>query len=362
MIVHITRFVFVTTGAMGGFAISRLLDWPDTIGLPQYYVIFVFILLGSSIGYVTGGIFGREFAAMYSVAEQRLSEMAPVDFILGAAGIIVGMLIALLFSWPLRMLEPAWAAVFAAVALLVAGAYFGFKMALIKRDDIARSFPRIAGDEGGTGLGGSSRLPTLLFDTSAIIDGRFIDLMEMGVLRGDLRVPRFVLAELQTLADSAEDVKRARGRRGLDLLARVSSKDGELQVFEADYPTISDVDGKLMRLAEDLQASLVTVDYNLTKVARLRDLTVINLNEVATALKPAFLPGERLTLQVQREGKEEGQGVGYLDDGTMVVIQNAVEQIGRRVDAEVTSVLQTSSGRMIFARYMSAVEASGDVS
>ena len=358
MIVHITRFSFVTAGAMGGFAISKLLDWPDTTGLPQYYVIFILTLLGSSVGYVIGGIFGRELADLYATAEQKLADMAPVDFALGMVGIIGGMLLALIVSWPLRLLQPVWMAIVATAVLFVIGGYVGLRIALIKRDDIARSISWLSDEHDGESHPGTG-ISIKLLDTSAIIDARFIDLVQLGVLDGDLRTPRFVLAELQTLADSADDVKRARGRRGLDLLTRVSSGEVDVRLFEADYPTIPETDSKLMRLAEDLEAAIVTVDYNLTKVARVRDLNVINLNEVATALKPSYLPGETLRLQVQREGKEEGQGVGYLDDGTMVVVQDAAEHVGSRVDAEVTSVLQTSSGRMIFAR-QKAVSGPGD--
>jgi len=355
MIVHITRFVLVTAGAMGGFTVSRLVDWSDTTGLPEYYVILILILLGSSMGYVAGGIFGRELKLIYERAEERLSEMAPVDFTLGATGMIVGLLIALLASWPLRLLEPSWIAVLTTVALFMMGGYLGLRIALLKRDDIASSFPKLAGPEAEARAGSAARAAKLL-DTSAIIDGRFTELVALGLLEGPLKVPRFVLSELQTLADSADDVKRSRGRRGLDLLTRLSASDIDIQTFEADYPTIPETDGKLMRLAEDMGASIVTVDYNLTKVARLRDVNAINLNEVATALKPAFLPGEAIRLEVQKAGKEDGQGVGYLDDGTMVVIQDGRGHIGERVDAEVTSVLQTSAGRMIFARFTGEAE------
>ncbi len=193
-------------------------------------------------------------------------------------------------------------------------------------------------------------------DTSAIIDGRFLDLVDLGLLEGELRVPRFVLVELQTLADSADDTKRARGRRGLDLLTRARSADEPIEMFETDYPDIPDVDGKLLRLASDAEGAVLTVDYNLSKVAEVRGIAVINLNDVAAALKPAYLPGESLRLTIVREGKEPEQGVGYLEDGTMVVVQSGREHIGSIVDSEVTSVLQTSGGRMIFAKFASVVE------
>jgi uncharacterized protein YacL len=187
-------------------------------------------------------------------------------------------------------------------------------------------------------------------DTSAIIDGRFVELQRLGFLVGNPRAPRFVLGELHTLADSADDTKRARGRRGLDLLDMLAGRGEGIEVFEADYPEVAEVDGKLVRLAAELRTPLVTVDYNLTKVARVQDIEVLNVNELAAAVRPTFLPGEGLRLRVVREGKEADQGVGYLEDGTMVVVQGGKSRIGSEVDTEVTSVLQTSAGRMIFAR------------
>ena len=189
----------------------------------------------------------------------------------------------------------------------------------------------------------------MLLDTSAVIDARFVELKRLGFLPGTLRVPRFVLAELQTLADSADETRRARGLRGLDLLASLPPEDS-VSVFESDYPDTPQVDDKLMRLAVDAKSSLVTVDYNLTKVARVRGIDVTNLNEAAAALRPNYIPGELMRLKVVKPGKESDQGVGYLDDGTMVVVQSGRALVGREADLEVTSVLQTSAGRMIFAR------------
>ena len=182
-----------------------------------------------------------------------------------------------------------------------------------------------------------------------MIDSRFVELRRLGFLPGSLRVPRFVLAELQTLADSADDTRRARGRRGLDLLASLPAADA-VPVFETDYPDTPQVDEKLMRLAVDARGSIITVDYNLSKVARVRGIDVINLNEAASALRPNYIPGEIIRLKVAKQGKDADQGVGYLDDGTMVVVQSGRELIGTEADVEVTSVLQTSAGRMIFAR------------
>lgn len=344
MIVLITRFVFVVAGTLGGYAVSGVIDWPEQTGYPHYLVIFIFLLLGASIGYVLGGILGRELALVYRRIEERIRELSPADIALGAIGLLVGLVIAWLISQPIWLIRPSWIAVLTTCLLFVFGAYFGLRVALLKSPDVVRAFPNLAELSAQP-----SAASVKLVDTSAVIDGRFADLMRAGLLEGDLRVPRFVLAELQTLADSADEVKRARGRRGLDLLARFQS-DHALTLFEADYPEIPKVDDKLLRLAADAGASIVTVDHNLTKVARVRGLGVVNLNEAAASLKPAYLPGEPLRIHVVREGKEPGQGVGYLEDGTMVVVQGASELVGSDVEAEVTSVLQTSAGRMIFGR------------
>lgn len=347
MIVHITRFVFVAAGALGGFAVSTLIDWSDQIGYPQYLVIFIFILLGWSIGYVLGGIFGREFAAAFTRAERRLQQTSPVDLVLGVAGLIVGLAVAWLASVPLRLIQPAWLSAFTTVVLFLMLGFLGVRVAFIKRGDFARALPSLSEVAPVVQADGTLKL----LDTSTIIDGRFSELRDLGLLEGELRIPRFVLGELHTLADSADDTRRARGRRGLDLLARLREDERRrIEVFEADYPEIPDVDNKLLRLATEARATVVTVDHNLTSVGRVRGVPMLNLNEVATAMRPNHLPGERIHLRIVKEGKEPAQGVGYLEDGTMVVVAEGRESIGAEVDVEVTSVLQTSAGRMIFAR------------
>jgi uncharacterized protein YacL len=358
MVVHITRFIAVTAGAMGGFAVSRLIDWTDTIGYPEYFVIFIFIILGSAIGYLFGGVLGRELARLFLLAEERLALLAPVDFALGTVGVVAGGLLGFFVSQPLSLVSPTWLAVASSVLVYVMCALLGWRIALIKRDDVARAYPALSGTSQGSAVPSG---PVKLLDTSAVIDGRFAELRHLGALEGEMRVPRFVLAELQTLADSADDIKRARGRRGLDLLARWQSDGDDIEVFETDYPAIPDVDGKLMQLASDTEGTILTVDHNLTRVADVRGISVINLNELAAALKPAFLPGEALRVDLIKDGKEPEQGVGYLEDGTMVVVQEGRDHVGSVVDTEVTSVLQTSAGRMIFARFVSPVAGTGDV-
>jgi uncharacterized protein YacL len=191
--------------------------------------------------------------------------------------------------------------------------------------------------------------PLILLDTSVIIDGRIADIVETGFLQGKLIVPQFILDELQYIADSPDDLRRSRGRRGLDILKRLQQhKNLSIEPVSEELPKAG-VDGKLVALAGKLRAKILTNDFNLHKVAEIQGIEVLNINQLANALKLAVLPGENLYVQILREGKSQGQGVGYLDDGTMVVIENARRYIGKEVEVSVTSVLQTAAGRMIFS-------------
>jgi uncharacterized protein YacL len=193
-----------------------------------------------------------------------------------------------------------------------------------------------------------------VLDSSAVIDGRVVDICETKFLSGTLVVPRFILRELHQLADSADGMKRARGRRGLDMLARMQENpDIPVKILDKDVPEISDVDGKVVRLAKDLGARVLTTDFNLNKIAAIEGVVCLNVNDLTTALKPVVLPGESMSLFIMKEGKEREQGVGYLDDGTMVVVEDGKRHIGKRVDLQVSSILQTSAGRMVFGKYRS---------
>jgi uncharacterized protein YacL len=200
-----------------------------------------------------------------------------------------------------------------------------------------------------------------VLDTSVIIDGRIADICETGFLDGTLVVPQFVLRELQQVADSSDSMKRNRGRRGLDVLQRVQKMTNvQVQIIETDFPEVREVDLKLIELAKRLTGKIVTNDFNLNKVAQLRGVSVLNINELANALKPVVLPGEVLRVFVLKEGKEPGQGIAYLDDGTMVVVDQGKRAIGRTIEVAVTSVLQTTAGKMIFCRWPEASAAQGD--
>jgi len=190
----------------------------------------------------------------------------------------------------------------------------------------------------------------LILDTSVIIDGRIADLCQTPFIEGKLIIPRFVLRELQQVADSENSLKRNRGRRGLDILNKIQkSKKLDVRIHEEDFPDIKEVDAKIVKLAQVLSAKVFTNDFNLNKIAQLQGVTILNINDLANALKPVVLPGEAMNLSISKMGKEHNQGIAYLDDGTMVVVDNARHLIGKTVDVVVTSVLQTSAGRMIFA-------------
>jgi uncharacterized protein YacL len=234
---------------------------------------------------------------------------------------------------------------FATVTLTLFMAYVGLLVGAAKGDYLDLSaLGGILSDRG-------SKQSFKILDTSVIIDGRVADIAETGFLGGTILIPQFVLRELQQIADSSDSAKRNRGRRGLDILQRIQKNHNlDVQVYEADFPQVREVDLKLIELGKQLQAPIVTNDFNLNKVAHLRGVEVLNINELANALKPVVLPGEQMRVFILKEGKEYNQGVAYLDDGTMVVVDNARRMIGKNVDVTVTSVLQTTAGKMIFGR------------
>jgi uncharacterized protein YacL len=229
--------------------------------------------------------------------------------------------------------------------------YFCISVLIQTKDDFRFIIPYVEFSKEIKGL------KPYLLDTSVVIDGRIADLVETSVLDNQLIMPRFILSELQAIADSGDKLRRARGRRGLDILNRLRNNDEvDLKIYDRELPEMADqpVDMKLVLLAKHLEGKIVTGDYNLNKVARLHNVAVINLNDIANSLKPVFLPGESLGVRIVKPGEEIGQGVGYLDDGTMIVVEGGREHLGKEVKINVTSVLQTSAGRMIFGKVLAA--------
>jgi len=279
-----------------------------------------------------------------SVRRKQLETVSAVYF-----GLIVGLIMTYAAGWaltPLPITQPVRDA-----ALLVLGlvlCYTCISLLLQTKNDFRFIIPYVEFSKEVKGL------RPLILDTSVIIDGRIADVVESRIFDTQLIMPRFVLAELQGIADSSDRLRRSRGRRGLDILNRLRGNDAvDMQIYERELPEFAGqpVDLKLVTLAKHLDGKLVTNDYNLNKVARLHGVSVVNLNDLANALKPVFLPGEHLEVRIVKPGEEMGQGVGYLDDGTMVVVEGGREHLNKHIRTTVTSVLQTSAGRMIFGRF-----------
>ena len=243
-----------------------------------------------------------------------------------------------------------WVRLIVNIALYVMFGYLGWSIVTKRKGEINVPSWFKRGQKDKTGKTSGVARPKIL-DTSVIIDGRIADICQTGIVDGTIIVPGFVLQELRHIADSADSLKRNRGRRGLDILNKMQQElDIPIKVNETDYDDIAEVDAKLIKLAYDMGGVVVTNDYNLNKVAGVQRVPVFNINELANAIKPVVLPGEEMTVTIVKEGKEAGQGVAYLDDGTMIVVDGGRRRVGDAVEVSVTSVLQTSAGRMIFAK------------
>ena len=281
-----------------------------------------------------------------------LQRMPILDLIGGTIGLIIGLIIASFIGIYLSQV-PFVGTVFSVILAVFLG-YIGMAVGAKKKEDLFnikglfKSEARERAEQISPQKG--MEIPKIL-DTSVIIDGRIADIVQTGFLQGPLVVPGFILEELRHIADSSELLKRNKGRRGLDILNMISQeKKMEVRIIEEDYPDINEVDSKLVRMAQNTGGYVVTNDYNLNKVARLQGITVLNINDLANALKPIMIPGDKMVVEIVKEGKTGRQGIAYLDDGTMIVVEDGKDAIQKRVEVVVTSALQTSAGRMIFAK------------
>ncbi len=319
--------------------------------------ILAFVLggiTGAIIGYIVAPYFINQGLKLSKIILQSLSVFSAQDLLFGTLGLVFGLIIANLIGsafFHVPLVGP-----YIPIGLSAILGYIGMRLMMRKRTDISQYLQslRVSSktDEGvSSDVLVSPGTVSKLLDTSVIIDGRISDIFETGFLEGPLVVPLFVLEELQHISDSSDTLKRNRGRRGLDVLNDMQANHPEdIVVVDEDFEEISEVDSKLMRLALEHQWTIITNDYNLNKVAILQGIKVLNLNDLSNALKPMLIPGESMHVQVVKEGKEDGQGVAYLEDGTMIVIQGGSTFVNESIDVVVTSVLQTSAGRMIFAR------------
>ena len=324
----ILRLLLVVACSVSGYLLASHLPITHTLGIWIKWV-----------GALAGFIF-----ALLALSIEKIIKKAPLKVIFGGTfGLFLGLVIAQLLGYAFSGLQNSTIRISISVILSCVFGYMGLVLGGKKVEEF-----RWPG-WGFFAKGSQKKNGGKILDTSVIIDGRVADICETDFLEGPLVIPQFILQELQHIADSADSLKRARGRRGLDILNRMQKGDTvEVKVVDDDYPDIKEVDAKLIALAREMNAKIVTNDFNLNKVAQLQGVPVLNINQLANALKPMVLPGEVLHLQIMREGKEQGQGVAYLDDGTMVVVENASRHLGEEVEASVTSILQTTAGRMIF--------------
>lgn len=339
---------------LGMFAFS-LLGWRIGDALSSqsegdFKFVLALILAGAALGLlVTPWVTLRPYAWF----RRKMRQVPASQLVAATLGLIIGLIIAALTAFPLSLLPEPWRNVLPFVALVIFG-YVGAWVMIIRERDIFNLFGMRFGRDGSRGGGAPSAANpgghVVLLDTSVIIDGRIADVSRTGFVEGVMTIPRFVLNELQHIADSPDALRRNRGRRGLEMLNKLQKESVvPIRISDMDVEDVREVDEKLVRLAKNLHCAVLTNDYNLNKVAELQGVRVLNINELANAVRAVVLPGENMHVRIVQEGKELGQGVAYLDDGTMVVVENGKKYIGSSIDVTVTRMLQTNQGRMIFA-------------
>lgn len=345
--------IFLGAGISLGYALTNN-GWLEVTNIEVGLAIAIFPgIVTGIIGYSIAPWLITRVVQATEWVENKLQRM-PLSDLLGAAiGLIIGLIIAsLLGSSFARM--PLVGNYVPVVGSVLIG-YLGMNIGLKKKEELLGLFsfiPRIGKDREKSHTGKKISKPAYkILDTSVIIDGRIADICKSGFIDGVLVIPGFVLEELRHIADSSDALKRNRGRRGLDILNKIRKElDVKVDIYEKDFPDIAEVDSKLVRLGQVLEGEIITNDYNLNKVAELQGIKVLNINELANALKPVFMPGEEMIVQIIKDGKESKQGIGYLDDGTMIVVDTGKKYINQTIYVVVTSVLQTAAGRMIFAK------------
>jgi uncharacterized protein YacL len=320
---------------------------PGTLNVEQY--TFTIGLVGALIGLVLTPYFTTRPARFLRDLFKRISAQTLMSALVGA---VAGLLLAALLAYPLSLLPKPFGNILPFLMVLLLGSV-GISLFVMRQDDFLNVFSSLRGP-GGTAKE-SSLAPrserVILLDTSVIIDGRIADISRTGFVPGSLLIPRFVLNELQYIADSPDSLRRQRGRRGMEVLAALQKEPSiPIRISDIDVEGVREVDDKLVVLARQLKCPILTNDYNLNRVAELQGVVVLNVNELANAVKSVLLPGEIMSVHVIQEGRESGQGVGYMDDGTMVVVENGREYMDREIPVMVTKVLQTAAGRMIFAK------------
>ncbi|MDD4692296.1 MAG: PIN/TRAM domain-containing protein [Eubacterium aggregans] len=365
MLKKVIRWFVTLLGFIAGLATANILVNSSLltdmlgIGMTQKIELGLYIFLILLFGIIFYFLFPLILSGVQrlsTLVEKSMEDVRLADVALGCLGLIIGLVIAMLISFAFSQIPIPWVSSLLSAIIYIALGYIGFTIPIKKRDEILNAIQ--SGKRDREGMASNKKMSKKkvqtglkILDTSVIIDGRIYDICKTGFLEGTLIVPVFVLNELQLIADSGDDLKRTRGRRGLDIIKKMQTDlDGIIAISEEDYEDLSEVDAKLVRMAKEKKQKIVTNDYNLNKVASVQGIEVLNINELAGAVKPVVLPGEEMKVLPVKNGKENGQAVAYLDDGTMIVVENGRRYIGENITVMVTSILQTAAGRMIFAK------------
>lgn len=351
----IVHLFFIILGATIGYLyipyIIRLLDFTDLTWVDSP---FLGAALGAIILFVISYWIAEYIVGFLRWIEEGLVKIPIGDLLLGSLGLIIGLITAFLINLPIQEIQIEFISNVMPLFITILLGYFGFQVGFRRRDELLNllSINRKEKKKGSSDNEGSDANPRpKILDTSVIIDGRIADICQTSFIEGTIVIPQFVLGELQHIADSSDVLKRNRGRRGLDVLNRIQKElPIKVEIYEGDFEDIHEVDSKLIKLAKVIDGIVVTNDFNLNKVCDLQGVHVLNINDLANAVKPVVLPGEELMVQVIKDGKEQNQGIAYLDDGTMIVVEEGRNYIGKTIEVLITSVLQTSAGRMIFAK------------
>ena len=363
MLKKLFRIIFSFVGVLFGYGVFLLLRFliktaslSDKIlatETQQFIAAICCAFIFGLIFYLLTPVFGRHGEKLAKNIETDLQKIPTNDIVTGTFGLIIGLVIAFLISQIYRGIDVFYIGTVLSAFTYIFLGYLGILVATRKGKDIVPAWLSAKKGSNSKSKGKGNDATPKILDTSVIIDGRIADIMKTGFIEGNIVIPEFVLVELRHIADSSDGLKRNRGRRGLDILNRIQSEYG-IEIYntvsEKSLDEIPEVDVKLLKLAQIMNGKVVTNDYNLNKVATIKGVEVLNINELANTLKPVVLPGEDMTLFLVKEGKESNQAVAYLDDGTMIVVEEGRRFIGQTINVTVTSVLQTAAGRMIFAK------------
>ncbi len=357
MIIVLTRAFFILLGIVFSYQLSNYLYPGHLTNIVQFYIGFIsFSLIFGIIGLILGGYVGKYLKYFQGKIEDFIGRMPIPDLIFSIIGILLGIAIGLPAYLVLSKIQ-LLSIIGTVISMFVYSLIILFTTRIVYKNkdrilNLIRKKDKIHVEKGAISHEKYNAKSKIL-DTSSIIDGRIYHICSTGFVEGAIIIPNFVIEELQKLADSSEDLKRKRGRIGLDMLHKLrEEKKVKVKIIDTDFPNLEGVDSKLVQLAKELKSSIITNDYNLNKVARLKRIEVLNVNELSNAVKQIILPGEKITVQVIREGKEEDQGIAYLDDGTMIVVENGKKLVGETVNVEVKGFLQTLAGRMIFTKLL----------